>query len=100
MGLFASPNRAAVMNSLPPRAPRRRRRDEPDVPELRAGALDRDLLHLDDRRARRQPAAGLWSRRPPPCCAAAASTTARSRRSDPSACLESLRRNGGTRWRK
>ena len=26
MGLFASPNRAAVMNSLPPRRPRRRRR--------------------------------------------------------------------------
>ena len=26
MGLFASPNRAAVMNSLPRRRPRRRRR--------------------------------------------------------------------------
>ena len=26
MGMFASPNRAAVMNSLPPRRPRRRRR--------------------------------------------------------------------------
>ena len=50
MGMFASPNRAAVMNSLPPRRPRRRRRDEPDVPELRAGALDRHLLHADDRR--------------------------------------------------
>ena len=35
------------------RAPRRRRGDEPDVPELRAGALDRDLLHADDPRARR-----------------------------------------------
>ncbi len=51
MGLFASPNRAAVMNSLPPQRPRRRRRDEPDLPELRPGALDRDLLHADDPRA-------------------------------------------------
>ena len=31
--------------------PRRRRRHEPDVPELGAGAVDRDLLHADDRRA-------------------------------------------------
>ena len=30
--------------------PRRRRRDEPDVPELRPGALDRDLLHAHDPR--------------------------------------------------
>ena len=29
---------------------RRRWRDEPDLPELGAGALDRDLLHPDDRR--------------------------------------------------
>ena len=41
MGLFASPNRAAVMNSLPRERSRRRRRDEPDVPELGPGALDR-----------------------------------------------------------
>ena len=34
-------------------APRRRRRHEPDLPELRAGALDRHLLHADDRRALR-----------------------------------------------
>ena len=31
-------------------ASRRRRRHEPDVPELGAGALDRDLLHADDHR--------------------------------------------------
>ncbi len=57
MGMFASPNRAAVMNSLPPRGPRRGRRHEPDLPELGAGAVGRDLLHADDRRAGRQPAA-------------------------------------------
>ena len=51
-GMFASPNRAAVMNSLPPCGSRRRRRHEPDLPELGAGDLDRDLLHADDRRAR------------------------------------------------
>ena len=33
------------------RRPRRRRRDEPDVPELRPGAVDRHLLHADDHRA-------------------------------------------------
>ena len=32
------------------RGPRRRRRDEPDLPELRPGPLDRDLLHADDHR--------------------------------------------------
>ena len=51
MGMFASPNRAAVMNSLPHGGPRRRGRHEPDLPELRPGDLDRDLLHADDRRA-------------------------------------------------
>ena len=56
MGMFASPNRAAVMNSLPRRRPRRRRRHEPDLPELGPGALDRDLLHADDRRPRLEPA--------------------------------------------
>ncbi len=30
--------------------PRRRRRHEPDVPELGPGAVDRDLLHADDHR--------------------------------------------------
>ena len=48
MGMFASPNRAAVMNSLPASRPRRRRRHEPDLPELGAGALDRHLLHAHD----------------------------------------------------
>ena len=38
-------------------APRRRRGDEPDLPELRPGALDRHLLHAADRRARRDAAA-------------------------------------------
>ena len=37
--------------------PRRGWRHEPDLPELRAGALDRDLLHADDPRARLDPAA-------------------------------------------
>ena len=57
MGMFASPNRAAVMNSLPRGRPRRRRGDEPDVPELRAGPLDRHLLHAHDHRAGRDAAA-------------------------------------------
>ena len=35
------------------RGPRRRRRHEPDLPELRAGALGRDLLLADDPRAGR-----------------------------------------------
>ena len=56
MGLFASPNRAAVMNSLPEGRPRRRRGDEPDLPELRPGPVDRDLLHADDHRAGRDAA--------------------------------------------
>ena len=45
MGMFASPNRAAVMNSLPRRRARRRRRHEPDLPELGPGDVGRDLLH-------------------------------------------------------
>jgi len=39
------------------RPPRRRRRDEPDVPELGPGDLYRDFLHSADRRARGQPSA-------------------------------------------
>ncbi len=35
-------------------APRRGRRHEPDLPELRAGALDRGVLHADDPRAWRR----------------------------------------------
>ena len=38
-------------------APGSRRRHEPDLPELRPGALDRHLLHADDRRAVRNAAA-------------------------------------------
>jgi MFS family permease len=38
-------------------APRRRRRDEPDLPELGAGALDRRVLHAHDPRAGHEPAA-------------------------------------------
>ncbi len=45
------------------RRPRGRWGDEPDLPELRPGALDRRLLHADDRRARREPA-GHDERRP------------------------------------
>ena len=40
----------------PPERPGGRRRHEPDLPELRPGALDRDLLHADDPRAGRDPA--------------------------------------------
>ena len=55
--------------------PRRRRRDEPDVPELRPGALDRHLLHADDHRARRDACppsltAGLVAHGVPPATAA------------------------------
>ena len=64
-------------------APRRRRGDEPDVPELRPGALDRHLLHADDRRARRDAAgdaerAGCRRTASPP---RPPSTSARCRRS-------------------
>ncbi len=38
------------------RRSRRRRWDEPDVPELRPGGLDRDLLHADGHRARERAA--------------------------------------------
>ena len=37
-------------------ASRCRRRDEPDLPELGAGPVDRHLLHADDHRPRRDPA--------------------------------------------
>ena len=47
MGLFASPNRAGIMNSLPPERRGRRRGHERDVPELGHGAVDRHLLHAD-----------------------------------------------------
>ena len=51
MGAFSSPNRAGRDEQPAARAPRRRGRHEPDLPELGAGALDRDLLHADDPRA-------------------------------------------------
>ncbi len=56
MGMFASPNRAAVMNSLPPGDRGAGGGHEPDLPELGPGALDRDLLHPADHRPGRQPA--------------------------------------------
>ena len=52
MGLFSSPNSAGVMNSLPPCPARRRCGHARHVHELRERALDRRLLHADDRRAR------------------------------------------------
>ncbi len=58
MGLFASPNRADIMNSLPADVPRRRGRHDRDVPERGDGALDRLLLQPDDRRAVPAPAGG------------------------------------------
>ena len=52
MGTFGSPNRAGVMNSLPARDSRsRRRREFPHLPELRGGLFTRDLLHPHDPRA-------------------------------------------------
>ena len=50
MASFGSPNRAAVMNSLPARHRGVGLGDEHDLPELRAGAVDRAVLHADDRR--------------------------------------------------
>ena len=50
MGMFASAQPRGRDEQPPGCRPRRRRRDEPDVPELRPGALDRDLLHAHDRR--------------------------------------------------
>ena len=47
MGLFASPNRAGIMNSLPPERRGVGRGHERDVPELGHGAVDRHLLHAD-----------------------------------------------------
>ena len=48
---FASPNRAGVMNSLPPEHRGRGRGHEHHLPELGPGPLDRHLLHPDHRRA-------------------------------------------------
>ena len=59
MGLFASPNRAGIMNSLPPEQRGVGARHERHVPELGHGALDRRLLHADDPRPRRLAAAAL-----------------------------------------
>ena len=55
MGLFASPNRTGIMNSLPPHRRGVGAGHERDVPELGDGALDRRLLHADGRRPRRDP---------------------------------------------
>jgi MFS family permease len=64
MGLFASPEpRRRDEQPAPPR-PWRGRWHEPDLPELGAGALDRDLLHPDDLGALRD-AARRRPRRPP-----------------------------------
>ena len=79
MGAFAAPNRTGRDEQPARPGPRCRRRDEPDLPELGAGALDRDLLHADDprplehatRRSRnrargaRRPARGGRAHRPP-----------------------------------
>ena len=50
MGMFASPEPRRGDEQPAASRPRRRGRDEPDVPELRPGALDRRLLHADDHR--------------------------------------------------
>ncbi len=49
MGMFASPNRAGRDEQPAGDRPRRRRRHEPDLPELRPGAVDGHLLHAADR---------------------------------------------------
>ena len=46
--------------------PRGRRRDEPDLPELGPGDLDRDLLHAVDRRAVLDASGGAQRRAPGP----------------------------------
>ena len=58
MGLFTSPNRAEIMNSLPADVARRRGGHERHVPERGHGALDRRVLQPDDRRAVAEPAVG------------------------------------------
>ncbi len=55
-GMFAAPNRAAIMNSLPQRAPRSRLGHGLHVSELRAGPLHRHLLQPDDHRTLAHPA--------------------------------------------
>ena len=50
-GLFMSPNRAAVMNSLPAEHRGAGSGMTCDLPELGSGAVDRDLLLAHDRRA-------------------------------------------------
>ena len=57
MGLFASPNRAAVMNSLPPGDRGAGGGMNQTFQNSAQVHLDRHLLHADDRRARRDPAA-------------------------------------------
>ena len=45
MGMFASPNRAAVMNSLPPDQRGAGAGHDDHIPERRPGAVDRHVLH-------------------------------------------------------
>ena len=47
MGLFAAPNRAGIMNSLPRESRGVGAGDERHVPELGHGAVHRHLLHPD-----------------------------------------------------
>jgi Major Facilitator Superfamily len=63
MGLFASPNRAGIMNSLPPERRGVGAGHERDVPELGHGAVHRHLLHADHPRPGRV-AAGRAEPRP------------------------------------
>ena len=53
MGMFASPNRAAVMNRLPPDQRGAGAGNDDHVPELGQRAVDRHLLHGDHPRAGR-----------------------------------------------
>ena len=55
-GLFMSPNRAGVMNSLPAEHRGAGVGHDDHLPELRPGAVDRDLLLAHDRRALRRAA--------------------------------------------
>ena len=66
MGLFSAPNAAAVMNSVPGQAARRRRGHVRHVPELRLRAVHRHLLLADDRRPGLQPADHPDQRPDPP----------------------------------
>ena len=83
MGLFSAPNAAAIMNSVPAQAARRRLRHAGHVPELRLRAVHRHLLLADDRGPGRHAAhhADQWPHRPGRARTRSRTRSARCRRS-------------------